>query len=190
MPPTNATTNIWSTRQLVTMALLVAIGVILSFIEFAIFPAAPYLKYDPSALVALVAGFIFGAGPGVAVGVVGAIIHGLIMGDFWGSIMTCIVVVGYVIPAALIYKHMHTMKGAVIGLIVGAVVAVAAAIVGNLVITPLYSGVSLEAVAGLIIPVLLPFNILKAVLNAVLTLLVYKSISNLVKPKKEQVKGR
>ena len=35
-----------------------------------------------------------------------------------------------------------------------------------------------------------PFNLIKAVLNAVLTLVVYKSISNLVTPKKKQVKGR
>ena len=42
----------------------------------------------------------------------------------------------------------------------------------------------------MIIPVLAPFNLVKGALNAVLTLIVYKSISNLITPKKKQVKGR
>ena len=33
-------TNRWSTKQLVTMALMCAIAILLSFLEFPIFPAA------------------------------------------------------------------------------------------------------------------------------------------------------
>ena len=35
-----------------------------------------------------------------------------------------------------------------------------------------------------------PFNLIKTVLNSLLTLIVYKAISNLITPKKNQVKGR
>ena len=42
----------------------------------------------------------------------------------------------------------------------------------------------------MIIPILIPFNLLKGLLNAVLTLVIYKSISNLITPKKDQAKGR
>ncbi len=42
----------------------------------------------------------------------------------------------------------------------------------------------------MILPILTPFNLAKGALNAVLTLVVYKSVSNLVTPKKKQVKGR
>ena len=46
--PTNTTanTNKWSTRQLVTMALMTAIGVLLSFIEFPLLPGVTWLKFD------------------------------------------------------------------------------------------------------------------------------------------------
>lgn len=42
----------------------------------------------------------------------------------------------------------------------------------------------------MIVPVLIPFNLAKATLNAVLTLIVYKAISNLITPQKDQVQGR
>lgn len=40
------------------------------------------------------------------------------------------------------------------------------------------------------IPAVIPFNLLKTILNSVLTLVVYKAVSNLITPKKKQVKGR
>ena len=49
---------------------------------------------------------------------------------------------------------------------------------------------SLDVVAGLIVPAILPFNIIKGVVISVLTAIVYKSISNLITPTKDQVKGR
>ncbi|MFR2247568.1 MAG: hypothetical protein ACLS6R_15100 [Eggerthella lenta] len=39
-------TNKWDTRQLVTMALMCAIGVLLSFVEFPLLPGVTWLKYD------------------------------------------------------------------------------------------------------------------------------------------------
>ncbi len=183
-------TNKWDTRQLVTMALLCAIGVLLSFIEFPIFPAAPFLKYDASFVPAMVSGFAWGPVAGLAVGVLTAVIHGIMMGDFFGALMNILVTIGYVLPAALIYKKRHTWSGAVIGLVVGVVFATAMAIVGNLIITPLYMGVSLDVVIGMVLPILLPFNLLKAVLNSAITLIVYKAVSNLITPKKKQVKGK
>jgi riboflavin transporter FmnP len=63
---------------------------------------------------------------------------------------------------------------------VGAVVCLAACIGGNLVVTPLYSAVSVDQVAAMIVPILLPFNLLKIAINCVVTFLVYKSVSKLV----------
>lgn len=183
-------TNRWETRQIVTMALLAAIGVLLSFIEIPIMPGVPYLKYDPSAVPAMVSGFSFGPVAGVAVGIVTGLIHGLLTSNFWGTIMVFICTTAFVAPAALVYKRSRTFKSAVVGLVLGAVCMVTFAIVGNLLVTPLYSGISVEAVMGMIVPVLLPFNILKTIVNAVLTLIVYKSVSNLLTPKKKQVRGR
>lgn len=183
-------TNKWGTRQLVTMALLCAIGVLLSFIEFPLIPGVTWLKYDASAMPAIVCGFAFGAGGGLAVGIAGAIIHGILMADFSGAVMNILVVIGFVMPASLVYQHGRTLPRAIIGLIASVVCAVIMAIVGNLVITPAYLGVPMDAVIAMILPILVPFNLAKGIINAVLTLAVYKSISNLITPRKQQVKGR
>lgn len=186
----NKNTNIWSTRQLVTMALMVAIGVLLSFIEFPLLPGVTWLKFDASNMPAMVAGFAYGPGGGIAVGILTAILHGLLMADFSGAVMNIIVVVFYVLPAALIYKYKHTFAGAIVALIVGTICAVAGAIVGNLIVTPAWLGVPVDAVIAMIVPILIPFNLLKGIINSVLTLIIYKSISNLITPKKDQKKGR
>ena len=183
-------TNKWDTRQLVTMALMCAIGVLLSFVEFPLLPGVTWLKYDASAMPAMVCGFAFGLAAGLAVGVVGAVIHGILMADFSGAVMNILVVAGFILPAALVYRRSRTFKSGVVGLVLSAITATVMAILGNLVITPMWLGVPLDAVVAMILPILTPFNLIKAGINAVLTLIVYKSISNLITPKKKQVKGR
>ena len=183
-------TNKWDTRQLVTMALMCAIGVLLSFVEFPLLPGVTWLKYDASAMPAMVCGFAFGPAAGLAVGVVGAVIHGILMADFSGAVMNILVVASFILPAALVYRRSRTFKSGVVGLVLSAITATVMAILGNLVITPMWLGVPLDAVVAMILPILTPFNLIKAGINAVLTLIVYKSISNLITPKKKQVKGR
>lgn len=183
-------TNKWDTRQLVTMALMCAIGVLLSFVEFPLLPGVTWLKYDASAMPAMVCGFAFGPAAGLAVGIVGAVIHGILMADFSGAVMNILVVTGFILPAALVYRRTRTFKSGVVGLVLSAVAATVMAILGNLVITPMWLGVPFDAVVAMILPILTPFNLIKAGINAVLTLIVYKSISNLITPKKKQVKGR
>ena len=183
-------TNKWDTRQLVVMALMCAISVLLSFVEFPIWPAAPWLKYDASFVPVMVVAFAYGAGPGMAIGFVSVALHGLMAGDFWGATMNLLVITAFVLPAAIMYKRNRTMKTAIIGLFISSLCAIALAIVGNLLITPIYAGMPVEAVITMIVPILIPFNVIKTVLNSVFTLAVYKAISNLITPKKKQVKGR
>ncbi|MBQ9955162.1 MAG: ECF transporter S component [Eggerthellaceae bacterium] len=187
---TIANTNKWGTRELVTMALLCAIGVLLSFVEFPLLPGVTFLKFDASLMPAMVCGFAYGPAGGLAVGVVGAIIHGILFADFTGCAMNIMVVFGFILPAALVYKRSRTYKAAIIGLALGIIGATIMAVVGNLLLTPAWLGVPLQAVIDMIIPVFIPFNLLKALINSVLTLAVYKAISNLITPKKDQVKGK
>jgi riboflavin transporter FmnP len=63
---------------------------------------------------------------------------------------------------------------------------VAVNLLANLVVTPIYTGMPVSAVMALILPVLLPFNVIKAVFNSVLTLMIYKSISRVIKPRRRE----
>lgn len=182
--------NRWNTRQLVTMALMCAIASLFSFVQIPLIPGVTFLTYDPSLMPAMVCGFAFGPGAGIAVGSIAAIIHGLILGEWVGSIMNIFATIFFVLPAALLYKRLHTLKGAVAGLAISVVTATAGAILINLTIGVWFYYGSADVIIPLILPALLPFNLVKTILNALLTLVVYKAISNLITPKKERVKGR
>ncbi|NTU89288.1 MAG: ECF transporter S component [Actinobacteria bacterium] len=182
-------TNKWDTRTLVTMALFAAIGILLSFVEIPLFPPAPFLKFDPSFVTAMVGGFIFGPLAGVIIGWVQALVHGILAGNIWGAVVNCAIVLAYVVPTALIYRRKKTLATAIAGLVVGSILSIIVAVLMNLWITPIYMGVPFETVVAMIVPILLPFNLIKVTLNSVLTALIYKPISNLVKPAKERHKG-
>ena len=162
----------WSTKRIAMYALFVALSMAVSFIEFPIIPGVQWLKYDPSGIVCLVAGFAFGPA------VLGFVPH--LFTNPWGTLMAVLVALALSVPASLIYKKNKTRKGALIGIIVGAVVALAVAIVGNIIVTPFYARMTTAQVVALIVPALLPFNALKFTIHGVVTFLIYKPISNLL----------
>ena len=114
----------------------------------------------------------------VLVSVLGFVPH--VFADPWGSLMAIAVALAMSVPAALIYRRARTRRGALIGIIAGAVVALVVAIIGNLLVTPIYADMTVEQVAAMIVPALLPFNLAKLTVHGVVTFLIYKPISNLL----------
>lgn len=146
----------WSTKRIAMYALFVALSMAVSFVEFPIVPGVEWLKYDPSGIVSLVAGFAYGPAAAVIVSVLGFLPH--LFTNPWGTLMAVLVALALSVPAALIYRRNKTRKGAVIGIIVGAIAALAMAIVGNIIVTPFYAHMTTAQVVALIVPALLPFN--------------------------------
>ena len=177
---THATTATggWSTKRIATTALFCAVAAIATlFLEFPILPGVTFLKYDPSAIVALVAGFAFGPSTGVLVSVLPYLVHLATQSGVYGALMAIIATLSLVLPASLVYQRNTSFKGAITGMVVGGVVCLAVVIAALIVLTPLYMGAPREAVIGMIVPALLPFNLLKVVINCVVTALVYKPLS-------------
>ena len=73
----------------------------------------------------------------------------------------------FIIPAALIYARSRTRTSSLAGMVAGAVLSIVVACVANLFVTPLYAGVTMQDVVYMIVPILLPFNTLKMVINVV-----------------------
>ena len=168
----------WSTKRIAMYALFVALSMAVSFVDFPIMPGVEWLKYDPSGIVSLVAGFAYGPAAAAIVSVLGFLPH--LFTNPWGTLMAVLVALALSVPAALIYRRNKTRKGAVIGIIVGAIAALAMAIVGNIIVTPFYAHMTTAQVVALIVPALLPFNALKFTIHGVITFLIYKPISNLL----------
>ena len=88
--------------------------------------------------------------------------------------------------ASLIYRRRHTRRGAVVGLVCGSIAMGLGMMVANHFITPYYMSTPENFAAmqqmtdSLLLPVILPFNLLKAGINSVITFLIYKPISRYV----------
>jgi len=168
----------WSTKRIAITALFCAVAALCTlFIEFPILPGVTFLKYDPSAVVALIAGFAFGPATGAIVSTVSYLPHFATESGLYGVIMAIIATLSLVLPASLIYQRDTSMRGALIGMGVGAVVCLVCCILANIVVTPIYMGAPREAVIAMIVPTLLPFNALKIAINCAVTALVYKPVS-------------
>ena len=182
-------TNAWSTRQLVTMALMCALSAVFQFIQIPIIPGVTFLTYDPSLVPAMVCGFAFGPAAGIVVGTIASVIHGLVLGEWVGSLMNIVATVCFVLPAALIYRKSHTLTGAIVGLVVSCVAATLGALASNLTIGVWFWYGSVDVIVPMLLPAIVPFNLVKTILNSVLTCVVYKSISNLITPRKNRASG-
>jgi hypothetical protein len=84
----------------------------------------------------------------------------------------------------LIYQHKRTMNGAVIGVISAVFGMTAVMLLANMFITPLFLGIERTAVMGMIVPTLLPFNVIKAIFNGALVLIIYKPVTQTLKKAK------
>ena len=168
----------WSTKRIAVTALFCAVAAVATlFLEFPILPGVTFLKYDPSAIVALVAGFAFGPATGLAVSTISYLPHIATQSGLYGMVMAMIATVSLVLPASLVYRRNTTFGGAILGMAAGAVVCLVCTILANLVITPIYMGAPTQAVIDMIVPTLLPFNVAKIAINCVVTALVYKPIT-------------
>ncbi len=168
----------WSTKRIAITALLCAVAAICTlFLEFPILPGVTFLKYDPSAIIALIAGFAFGPATGVVVSTVSYLPHIATQSGLYGMVMAIIATLSLVLPASLVYRRNTTFKGALIGMGVGAIVCLICCIAANIVITPIYMGAPTQAVIDMIVPALLPFNAAKIAINCVACALIYKPVT-------------
>lgn len=164
------------TKKITTIAMLCAI----TYVVMAVgrIPIVLFLKYDPSDVIVTLGGLIWGPMTSCIVSVVVATIEMVTVSDtgILGCIMNIVQTLSFACTAAVIYKRKHTLPGAITGLAVGCITSIIVMLLWNYFVTPLYMGYSREAVVELLLPVFLPFNILKGGLNASITFLLYKPV--------------
>ena len=98
-----------------------------------------------------------------------------------GIIMHIFATGSCVLVAGNIYRRNKTRKTAAVALTVGALIMTGAMVIMNLIFTPLFLGQSMETVIPMLLPAIIPFNLIKAGVNCIITFVLYKSISHLIK---------
>lgn len=137
-----------------------------------------FLSFDFKDVVIAICGFMFGPLPAIIVSVIVSFIELLTISSTGpiGLLMNVLSTCAFVIPASAIYKARKKFSGALIGLAAGVLCMTGVMILWNWLITPLYMGMPREVVVGYLVPVFLPFNLLKGGINAALTVLLYKPV--------------
>lgn len=168
--------NSFRTRKMVILAVMAAIAYTVMVVGR--IPLVLFLKYDPKDVIITIAGFIFGPFSAFLVSVAVSLVEMVTVSDngIIGFVMNVLSTCAFACTASVIYKKRRSISGAVIGLISGLALAVAVMMLWNYFVTPIYMGMPREAVADMLLPVFLPFNLIKHGLNLGLTLLLYKPL--------------
>ena len=166
----------FNTKQLAMIGMLCALAyIVVALIRI---PVVSFLKYEPKDVIVVMGGFMFGPLASFAISAIVSLVEMVTISDtgIIGCVMNLISTCAFACTAAFIYKKKRTLPGAVIGLGVGVAVMTVIMLLWNYLITPLYMGYPRDAVAAMLVPVFLPFNLLKGGLNAGITLLIYKPV--------------
>ena len=164
------------TRKLTLMAMIAALAYLVMLVGR--IPVVMFLKYDPTDVVIAIGAFLLGPAAGAIITVLVSLIEMLTASDTGviGFFMNVLSTAAFVLPASIIYHRHRNIKSAVVGLGISVVAMTAMMLAWNYIVTPYYMGYPRQAVAELLLPVFLPFNLFKGVLNAGITLLVYKPV--------------
>lgn len=166
-------------RVLLRNLILAAVFTALAFgSEFLIHFKVSFLSYDAKDAILAIGSMFYGPLLGLFSALITSFFEMLTVSTtgIWGFIMNFVSTATFVCVASLIYKKIHTLKGAVMGLSASVFLMTAVMMPMNLIITPIYTGTNVETVLKMMPKLLLPFNFAKSVLNASLTLLLYKPV--------------
>lgn len=189
-------------KTMVQIGMLGAVSVVLMMFEIPLWFAPSFYKLDFSEVPVLIGTFAMGPLAGAAIEFIKILLHLLFkgtttagVGDFANFLIGCALVV----PAGILYQRKKTRKNAALGLILGTVIMVVIGSALNaLVLLPTYAkafGMPMDALVGMgsaINPAITnvttfamfavaPFNLLKGVTVSVITMILYKYVSPLLK---------
>ncbi len=172
--------------KMAEMAMLVAISIISLYVIplWSIFPSAAFLQYDIADVPVLIGTMLFGPGSGLLILALVSAIQGLTISaaSGWvGIIMHFCASGALVLVSGFIYKKWKKVWSLIIGLVLGSLAMTALMVPLNLILTVRFFGVPYEAVKDLLVPAIIPFNLIKAGLNSALTVALFFPIRKIFK---------
>jgi len=190
------------TRDMVSIAMLAAVAVVLMLFEFPLPFLPPFYKIDASELPVIIGAFAMGPWAGVLIELIKVLLNLLLDGTttaFVGEFANFLIGCSYVVPASLVYYNRKSKKNAVLGLVLGTVTcAVVGCLLNAYLLLPAYSKafkMDIEALIAMgtaankaidsmftfVLFATAPLNILKCGLVSVITMLIYKPVSRILK---------
>ena len=190
--------SIQNVRTLTMTAVLSAIAFVLAFFEFPVPLSPSFARMDLSDLPALIGAFAYGPAAGILIELVKNALQLLTSSTGGiGELANFIMGSSFVVTAGLIYKLHKTKRTALIACLVASVVmGITAAIVNYFILLPVFEAFmpldQLIASFGEFIPFIktkldvvlfnaFPFNLLKGIGISIVTMLLYKRLTPILK---------
>lgn len=187
-----------NTRMLVSIAMLSAVSIVLSYIKITPPLSPSFAKMDISDFPALIAAFTFGPISGVTVeliknafGLLSTATGGV------GELANFLIGASMALASGIIYQYNKTRQGAVLSLLAGSMfMAIVGAIVNFFILLPLYSTfMPMDALIqsfsafipfiktrlDIVLDSTIPFNLVKGLLISIITFVIYKKLSPILK---------
>lgn len=175
----------FSVKRLALIGMFSAISIILVYLfHIPLFPAAPFLEYDMADVPIILVTFLFGPYAGFLTTVVVSVVQGLTVSaqsGFIGILMHIFATGGFALVAGNIYRRHKSLSGEIAALVFGFVTMVGTMTLWNLLLTPIFMNAPREAVLNLMLPAIIPFNIIKAGANSLIAYFVFKVIRQVMK---------
>ena len=165
------------TKKLVVTGMLCALAYLMTLVMR--IPIVLFLRYDSKDIVIAAGGFLFGPLYAFYMSLVVSVAQMLTTSGtgLWGCLMNILSSCSFACTASFFYKRKRTASGAAAGLLWGAGCMVIVMLFWNYLIAPVYMGYTRDAVAELLLPAFLPFNLIKGGLNAAGALLLYRPVT-------------
>jgi len=167
-------------KKLTTISMLCALAYVVMVLGRIPISTVDFLKYDSKDIIITIGGFIYGPLSALVISLIVSFVEMLTVSGtgIIGAIMNVVSTCAFSCTASLIYKKKRTICGAIVGLVSGVLLATVVMLLWNYYLTPLYMGYPRAAVGAMLVPVFLPFNLIKGGLNMAATLIIYKPVVN------------
>lgn len=189
-------------KKIAFIGLMGAVSAVLMLLRFPIPFMPPFLSFDLSGVMEMMGGLMFGPMEALCIIVVKILLQLVMQGSMslgTGELQNFILSSAYVLPAVLIYHRKKTKKSAIAGMAVSSIIVAVVAVITNLyLIIPFYVklfGMSMDDIismcsavnpamkdtASLVIFGLVPFNLIKYGATSVVTFIIYKRLSGVIR---------
>lgn len=164
-------------KKMTVVAMLCA----LAFLVSLVFPfKVSFLTFDLKDAIIAISALMYGPLAGLVCSIIVPFIEFITTSEtgVYGFIMNFLSSASLSVTAGIVYKYRRSFSGAILAMVSAVFAVVGVMLLANLFITPYYMGVERSMVVDLIPSLLLPFNLIKSVVNASLTMLIYKPMTS------------
>ncbi|MBR3768495.1 MAG: ECF transporter S component [Clostridia bacterium] len=177
-----------SVQKIVATGMMSALAVVLMLVvRFSILPGAKFLEYDMGDIPVIFSSLFLGTPSSLFVLVLVSLIQSLTVSaasSWQGFVMHLLSTGCYILILKLFTHKKDSLKYLIAGVCCATVALTLIMIPLNLIFTPLYLNTTVEAVLELMLPAIIPFNLLKGVINSIITVLMYHPLKEILSKSK------